>query len=59
MHKKKISNSPSKKKIRMSKSYISLGLHLQFTVTVIYSFPVLVRSVKVEQDHAQYGKKEA
>ena len=37
----------------MSKSYISLSLHLYSTSTL------KVLPVKVEQDHAQYGKNKA
>ncbi len=47
LHKKQISNSPSKKNFPMSKSYISLSLHLYSTSTL------KVLPVKVEQDHAQ------
>ncbi len=50
---KKNSNSPSKKKFPMSKSYISLSLHLYSNSTL------KVLPVKVEQDHAQYGKNKA
>ena len=52
---KKISNSPSKKKKPMSKSYILL--RTQFTGTVL----LLIKGqpVTVEKYHAQYSNEEA